>query len=403
MAFLYISPTGVAWTKHSYSAGIDFDHCAMKYALRRIHGWKMRENKASLVFGRAVESAVEYYHNNGGTRLLETFDAQWSVIKDDANIKYTKLEKDWENLNKCGQDMLKLYLIRQSELPIPMGAHSIFQREYGKEVYPGDPNYGGITDNGKIDIISYVKPDHPMLASILWKKEYGPLRPVIIDMKTGAKDFHLIKGMAGYDPQLRRYSWLSGIRDVAFLWFKKAGQNLKKGSKVTTLVEVAGYPAGSQMIVAHLDEQIRIVPSEGHMLAMDEAQGRKPDGKLDTTKLAQERKQKWLGENALVVQREQITRVGLQFNSARLTDQEAEVAGRIAGRQIQGIVNAWRSDVWDNTFQVRYPHDDSSDPYFRAFVLNDLEYRKENFIKTDESSLDELFADETEEIDADEE
>ena len=398
MAFLYITTKGVPWRKHSYSAGNDFDQSQLKYYLRRVQGWKERDNKAAFKFGRALEEAIQFYHDNNGTRGIETFIAKWAVHKDDKELKFSKTEKDWANLNRCGIDMMKLYIILQPSLPIPMGAHSIFQREYSKEVYPGDPNYGEIEDAGKLDIICYVDPKHPMLPEMKWDLKFGPLRPLIVDIKTGAKDFHEAQGMARYDLQLRRYSWLSGIRDVAFLWFKKAGTKLTKGKVVTLLVDAGTFKAGQSVITATSDseEGVWVVATEYLLTQMEEAQGRNAAAKLDTTKAGTMRKEVWLSQNACRVPTDAVTRCRLQFNAARITDEEANAAGRVAGRQIQGIVNAWKTDTWDNTFGVRFPNDGSRDPYFQAFVLNDKTFRDLNFIKTDEQALDDLFADEYE-------
>jgi hypothetical protein len=72
--------------------------------------------------------------------------------------------------------------------------------------------------------------------------------------------------------------------------------------------------------------------------------------------------------------------------------ESAEDAGKIAQKQIVNIVNSWREDNWPNTFGVRYPHDDRSDPYFRAFVLNDKQFKESNFTKSDEDV--DIFAEE---------
>ncbi len=64
----------------------------------------------------------------------------------------------------------------------------------------------------------------------------------------------------------------------------------------------------------------------------------------------------------------------------------------IAQDQIIRIVNAYQNNHWTNKFGVRYPRDDRSDPYFRAFVLNDQMYKNQNFVKSDDDI--DLFADE---------
>ena len=397
MAFLYLKTNGEHHQKHSYSAGSDYDQSPSKYYQRRILGWRERDDMARFMFGRAIERAVEYYHDNNATGIIEKFLELWAPAQLVQGIVYTKVEKDWETLKKMGVDMLKLYMIRQPSLPIPLGGGSVFQREYAKEVFPGDPNYGEIQDAGKLDIVCYVDPAHPMLAPIQWKPEYGLLRPLIVDMKTSGQDYDDRPGMAAFDKQLRRYSWQSGIRDVAFLTFVKKSLKYKKGSKVTLLKDAGVFKAGTEMLVAGTHEDgAYLVSSEMAMAAMDEAQGRKADGKLDTTKLATNRKSIWIENNALALGEKDFTRQRLQFNAGFVTQESADDAGQIAARQIVSIVNSWKNNKWPNTFGIRFPNDDRHDPYFRAFVLNDEAYKSEHFKVANPEEIDELFDDEPE-------
>lgn len=399
MAFLYLTTSGNPWRKHSYSAGNDFDQSPLKYFLRRIEGWKEKDNKASFLFGRAMERSVEYYHDNNGSGIIEKFIELWQPAAE-KELTYTKLEKDWTTLSRMGKEMLRLYVIRQPQLPIPLGGQSVFQREYGKEVFPGDPNYGEIVDAGKLDIVAYVDPKHPMLPPVDWKPEYGPLRPIIIDMKTSGLDFPENPGIAAFDKQLRRYSWQSGIRDVGLCWWVKKGFGYKKASRVTLLENVGGiYSAGTEVYVAEVgkgDPGAYIVGSKMMLDTMDAAQGRKADGKLDTTKAATERKATWIDENAVFVPEANFTRQRLQFNSGFVTQKSADDAGEIAGRQIVEIVNAWKNNRWPNTFGIRFPHDDRRDPYFRAFVLGDEAFKKENFKQSTDAELEDLFSEDAE-------
>jgi hypothetical protein len=130
---------------------------------------------------------------------------------------------------------------------------------------------------------------------------------------------------------------------------------------------------------------------------MEKAQGKKPDGKIDQTNAAKERAFTWLKINGVSVAEHEITKQRLQFNCGFVTIESANEAGQIAARQIVQIVNSWKTKSWPNTFGIRFPNDDRSDPYFRAFVLKDEAFRQEYFIKRDEESLDDLFAEENEE------
>ena len=400
MAFLYINSKGVPWRKHSYSAGRDFKQSPLKYKLRRIEGWKERDNKAAFKFGRAFESALQYFHENNfapGSGIAE-FIRLWEVHRTETDLTFTKKEKDWPNLNRIGQEMLRLYEIRQPSLPLT--ANSVFQREYSKEVFPGDPNYGEIEDAGKIDLISYPCPDHPLLPKLDWKPEYGLVRPVIVDIKTSGVDYADIKGEAAHDAQLRRYAWLSGIYTVAFLWFKKAGHRMSKGSSVTLLDSAEEFNAGDEAVVANVmkDGNVYIVRSDFFVEEMEKAQGRKKnedgtEGALDTTKDATARKELWLAGNAVLVKPEQLTRQRLQWNCGMVSPEKADDAGYTAADQIVSIVNSWKRKHWPDTFEPRPGMMDCHDPYYVAFVRGDEMFRKANFTQKIDDEFD-LFAEE---------
>lgn len=394
MAFLYINPKGQPWRKHSYSAGNTFDQCPFKYKLQKIHGWKEKNLKARFELGRAFESSIQYFHESRGDRdaAIKHFLSQWEPFRNMTELGYTKAEKDWETCVRIATDWLKLYAIRQPHLPIPLGGQIVFQREYSKEVFPGDPNYGEIEDAGKLDIVAFVEPTHPLLPKLNWLPEYGAFRPIIIDIKTAGTDFPEQYGIAAFDPQLRRYSWLSGIRDVALLWFVKKGLKIQKGYSVTLLEDAGFMKAGAEAVVAGVeDEGIWLLPNDFMVEEMERVQGQK-NGKTDQTNVAKERRDLWLEENGTWTDESTVTKQRLQFNAGYVTVESADDAGKIAQRQIINIVNSWHSGNWENKFGVRYPHDDRTDPYFRAFVLKDEMYKTQNFTKSDEDY--DLFADE---------
>jgi len=396
LAFLYINSHGTPWRKHSYSAGNDFDQSPYKYFLRRVLGWKEKDTKARFLFGKALEEAVQFHHEHDGQGALEDFQRRWSTHKENGEITYTDVEKNWDTCNKMGSDMIRLYVAMQPNLPIPMGGKAVWQREYSKEVFPGDENYGGIEDAGKLDIVCYTDPNHPRLPKVDWKASYGAFRPVIVDIKTSAMDFPEQAGMAGFDTQLRRYSWLSGIRDVSLLWFKKSGLGYKKGYSATFIDAIGQYKPGQETVIAKVDEGNAWVVYNDFMLEeMDRAQGRKGD-KLDQTDAAKQRALEWLQQNGTLTPLTSLTRQRLQFNAGFVSEESANEAGQIAARQIVQIVNAWKTQKWPNTFGIRYPHDDRNDSYFRAFILNDETYKQQNFVKSDEQTFDDLFREEEE-------
>lgn len=314
--------------------------------------------------------------------------------KENGDITYTDTEKNWDTCNRMGSDMIRLYVAVQPSLPIPLGGNSVWQREYAKEVFENDENYGGIQDAGKLDVVCYVEPNHPRLPKIEWKPEYGAFRPLIVDIKTSAVDFPEQPGMAAYDSQLRRYSWLSGIRDVSLLWFKKSGLGYKKGYSATFIDPAGQFVAGQECVIARVDgDNAWVVYSDFMLEEMDKAQGKKGD-KLDQTDIAKQRALDWLKQYGTLVPLASLTRQRLQFNAGFVSQKSADEAGQIAASQIVRIVNASKTGQWPNTFGIRYPHDDRNDSYFRAFILKEETYKQQNFVKSDEQIFDDLFQEE---------
>jgi hypothetical protein len=389
MACLYNDSNGEERTRHSYSAGLEFDHNPFSYYMHRVMGWKEKDSKAALLFGRALEDAIELYHKTNGKVGEEEFIRLWAQAKDKPLV-YTKREADWATLMRSGCEMMRLYAIRQPSLPIPM--ETLFQRQFTKEVFPGDPKYGGIDFYAKLDMIARVVPDHPMLPKLEWKESYGLYRPVIIDIKTSGIDLDDTQGIVAHDLQLREYAWTVGIYDVAFLWFKKSGHRLAKGSSVTLLADVGRFKAGDEAVIASVEEDyVYLVGNDVMLEEMNKAQGRKEDGSLDTKKDAKERAAKWREENAVFVKSNNITRQRLQFSAGMVTQKSAQDAGVIIANQIVRIVNAWENNHWTNTFGIRFPHDDRRDPYFKAFVLRDNVFRDSMFEQKFEEDLTDYF------------
>ena len=385
MAILYIDSEGNERSRHSYSAGLEFDHCPYKYYLHRIAGWKEKDTKAALLFGIALEDAIQFFHTTGGRGGEEEFIRLWSMSKD-KELTYTKKEIDWASLMRAGREMMRLYAIRQPSLPIPMD--TIFQRKFTKEVFPNDPKYGGIEFFAKLDMIASVPFDHPMLPVLPGQ---GP-RSVIIDIKTSGIDLDNTTGIVSHDLQLRMYSWSTGIPTAAFLWFKKSGHSVKKGYRVTLLVDAGRFQAGEEAVIASVEgDNLYIVGNDDMMEEMAKAQGRKEDGSLDTKKEAKLRAEEWREQNAVLVPAADVTRQRMQFSAGIISKQSALDAGTIVANQIVKIVNAWDTNLWPNTFGVRFPHDDRRDPYFKAFVLRDNAFRDSMFEQKVEEDLSDYF------------
>lgn len=392
MPSLYINSRGKPWTRHSYSAGQLFDKSAYWYYIQKVLGWKERDTRASFGFGHDLEAAIQHHHEHDGEGALNKFVELWTLRKDTPNMKYTNVESDWETCLQMGREMISLYIIKQPSLPIPLGGRAIFQREYEKEIFPNDPNYGGIFHTGRLDIVSFTDPAHPLLPKVDWQPSYGLYRPLVCDIKTSANDFGEQPGLCSFDIQLRTYSWLSGIRDVCFPWFVKKGLGYKKGYSVTLLTTAGGFEAGTEAVIAKMtDEGAWLLHNDYMVDEMTKQQGVKEDGKTDQTNIAKQRAMNFLEQHGALVSLDSLTKQRFQFNAGFVSERSAADAGLVSSRQVQQIVNASKNNEWPDTSGVRYPKDDRNDPYFRAFSLKDEVFREQNFSKLDEQQFDSLF------------
>jgi hypothetical protein len=388
---LYVNSKGQPWRKHSYSAGNLWDNCQYFYYLQKVLGYKQKESYARFAFGRALEESIQFFCEHNGLDSVDDFVRRWAIYKDNGEFSYTATEKNWATCNEIGRDMIRLLQVQIPKLPIYTNGRSIFQREYEREVFPGDKNYGGIFDAGRIDIISYAEPGHPMLPKIEWKSENGLYRPIVIDIKTAAQELAEQPGIVSFDAQLKRYSSLTGIKDVAMLWFVKKALGLKKGYNVTMLETTGSFLAGEEAVIAKLEDNFVWVVKTDFMV--DEMDKVKKQGKPeDEEQIAHN----WLNQHGAKVKLTDVTKQKLQFSSGVVSPAEAEDAGRTAARQIIEIVNACKTGVYTRNYGIRYPRDDRNNPYFRAFVLQDEMFKKQNFTKVDEESFDDLFKEETE-------
>jgi len=190
---------------------------------------------------------------------------------------------------------------------------------------------------------------------------------------------------------------LTGIRDVALCFFVKKGHSLQKGSSITLLEDAGNFKAGQEAVIAAIeDDSLILVANDSLIDEMERVQGKKIDKngkeKTDQTNEAKARRDAWLETFGTTVLNTAVTKQRLQFNAGFVTIESANDAGEIAARQIIDIVNAWHRKSYPNQFSVRYPHDDLSDPYFRAFVLKDDIFKQQNFTKAGDD-FDDLFAD----------
>lgn len=335
MAKLYTNPKGLAVTKHSYSAGSDFRKCRRYYFLKRVQGWQEKTRAAAFEFGKAIESALQFYHANNlkPGSMAEEFARIWAKVKEIPNIEY-KDSESWDDLSIMGTDMGRLY---EAVLPTLPFKDPKFQLNYEKELYPGT-YLGGIKFTAYVDMLAKQASDES----------------VIIDIKTAGQAYDETPELHALDPQLRAYSWVSGIRKMAFLVFVKTSPTIKRGDTVTLLD--AGMPphkAGDRFKILIAEEEneqhtrlvLTLTDYNEYKKLSAGLKGRAAD-KIVTD----------FADKGLHVPPDMVTKQRLQYLPATISPERAADTGKMIGEQVAQIVQAEKDGSYPEDGSTRFPN-----------------------------------------------
>lgn len=368
-AFLYTNKNGKQITAHSYSGGSDFNFCKRLYQIRKIDGWAQKEDRASKHFGICIESAIQYFHENGCVpgSSSEKFVSLWQKFAE-KEIKYTDKEGGWEDLNKMGVDMMRLYEIRLPDLPIRKPK---FQLNYKKPIAPGSYLDG-------IEFTAYVD----MLTEPSTKFPYRS----IIDIKTSGVSISNAPRIVSLDPQLRRYAWVSGVENVAFLWFVKARPSFSKGDWVTVL-ENSCFKKGEEVKVLKYDGEANslYLADEKDYLEY-EAECDKIEGKG-----AKEKKSQLLCKfGRITTNIRAVTKCKLQYAWATLTPEVIQETGEAIGMEIAEIYSASMTGKFPQEPSIRFPAMKCQTCMGLSLCTENETLRKETLVRINGDWLDEL-------------
>jgi hypothetical protein len=365
---LYKSASGREVNDLSYSAISDYDYCPELFRLSRIEGYRDKEKRAAFQFGNCVETAIQFYHENGlkPGEGVDEFKRLWLKFKD-VTLVFTEQEGSWFDLLGMGADLLRLYEIFLPTLPIK---NPKFQLNYRKDLWPG-------TDLAGLGFTSYI--------DILSTLDDGSR--LIVDVKTAKSPLDSTPGMVALDPQLKDYAWTTGIRTVAFLWLIKGRPSFKKGDSVTLLNDTLDFKAGTSLTVAKFsaakDDKMELI-----LLGTEETV-RIMDEKLDTIsgKGATEKKEqviaKYVCDGKLCsVSKSDITKTRLQFLTADVPEKEVPVVGQLIGNKLIEIKRAVETGFFPKTGGVRYPNTKCPNCRMRGLCLNRPDLVDQLLIKT---------------------
>lgn len=339
MAHLYINSRGFPVTRHSYSGSSSFNHCARKYYLERIAGWKDKsmEKSASMAFGRVMETAVTFYHSGLSlNKAWEFFDAEWTKHRE-LDLDYSAKLGSWEDLWCTGNEMLRLYNLLYPKMPFEITGHTNFQVEKIWEVFP-NTDFSGIELRCYLDILAKLKEGR--FADAKTDK-------VILDMKVSTT---ACPSFVSLDPQLRTYSMVTKYPVVGFLWFQICSRTLEKGTEVVLLEDAGSFKPLDDVVVLslHEDEKSVYITSSVNYKKFQEIKGQNV--------VAKEERLKFIADYGTLVPVSAITRQKIEVSLAVVSDDSREDIRKQVEQDIIRIHNASETDFWPQQGGVRYPN-----------------------------------------------
>jgi PD-(D/E)XK nuclease superfamily len=176
---------------YSYTQISQYLRCPRSYRYRYLDGWREKDTRAAMVFGRSFEKALAAYFEQQDP--TEALFKEWAAFRD-TPFEYRKGES-WDRLLHQGVHLLEKF-VREDRVRISQPKENL-QLKITRTLDRGN------------DFISYID-------------AIGELdgQPCLIDWKTTAARYSQEpEGLLSLDPQLICYSWISGIPDVAFVVF----------------------------------------------------------------------------------------------------------------------------------------------------------------------------------------
>jgi len=165
--------------------------CPRSYRYRYLDGWHEKETRASLLFGRAFEKALEAFFSREDSAAA--LFKEWGVYRD-AQIEYSQSD-DWERMTRQGVQLLER-LAQDDRIRIHQ-SHRNMQVKLVRSV------------SERNDFVAYVD----AVGTLDGKR-------CLLEWKTTTARYpEEPDGLLALDPQLICYSWITGIPDVAVVAF----------------------------------------------------------------------------------------------------------------------------------------------------------------------------------------
>jgi hypothetical protein len=165
--------------------------CPRSYRYRYLDGWREKETRAAMAFGRCFEKALAAYFS--GDDCSAVLFKEWGAFRD-TPFEYKKTES-WDRL-------------------VHQGVHLLERFVQGDRVKIYRPE-----QNLQVKMVRSLPNENEFVAYVDALAELDGKR-CVIDWKTTASRYpEEPEGLLSLDPQMICYSWMSGIPDVALVVF----------------------------------------------------------------------------------------------------------------------------------------------------------------------------------------
>jgi CRISPR/Cas system-associated exonuclease Cas4 (RecB family) len=176
---------------YSYTQISQYLTCPRRYQHRYLDGWKEKDTRAAMLFGRAFERALGALFRREDPGAV--FFSEWSAVQDQG-LRYSERDS-WDRMLQQGI-MLLTRFCQDNRIQIPQPKRNLqikFTRQIGQ----------------RNDFVAYVD-------------AIGKLDGTrcLLEWKTSSSRYpEEPAGLLSLDPQLVCYSWITGIADVAQIVF----------------------------------------------------------------------------------------------------------------------------------------------------------------------------------------
>ena len=175
----------------SYSQISQYLRCPRSYRYRYLDGWREKETRASLCFGRSFEKALAAFFegDDPGAVLFK----EWGAYRD-VQLEYSHGD-DWERVLRQGIAMLEQFA-RENRIRIGQPKRNM-QKKIVRQLSSGNEFVAYVDAIGNLD---------------------GTRR--LLEWKTTSTRYPVEpEGLTSLELQLVCYSWIAGISDVAIVAF----------------------------------------------------------------------------------------------------------------------------------------------------------------------------------------